>query len=154
MSIGNIISALLGGFGGCGLIPQTVLNVKSGGEGHFSSISYAVAMTSFVLVFAPFVGQISQAALSGIMIGVAFDTVAWESSLRTIISAINPEYHRDKSKAIISRAQRLIDFLALSISTVLCYSGNLAVGIIAGVIIQRGLLSARRRLGLELKCNL
>ena len=37
MSVGNTISALFGGFGGCGLIPQTVL--KSGGGGPFSSIS-------------------------------------------------------------------------------------------------------------------
>ncbi len=151
MSIGNIISSLLGGFGGCGLIPQTVLNVKSGGKGHFSSISYALAMASFVLVFAPFVGQISQAALSGIMICVAFDTVAWESSLRTIMSATNPEYHRDESKVIISRTERLIDVLALSISTLVCCSGNLAVGIIVGVLVQRGLLSARRRLGFGTK---
>ncbi len=151
MSIGNIISSLLGGFGGCGLIPQTVLNLKSGGKGHFSSISYALAMASFVLVFAPFVGQISQSALSGIMICVALDTVAWESSLRTIMSAINLEYHRDESKAIMSRAQRLIDVLALSISTIVCSSGKLAVGIIAGVLVQCGLLSACRRLGFGTK---
>ena len=151
MSIGNMISSLLGGFGGCGLIPQTVLNVKSGGKGHLSSISYALAMASFVLVFAPFVGQISQSALSGIMICVALDTVAWESSLRTIMSAINMEYHRDESKAIMSRAQRLIDVLALSISTIVCSSGKLAVGIIAGVLVQRGLLSACRRLGFGTK---
>lgn len=151
MSIGNMISSLLGGFGGCGLIPQTVLNVKSGGKGHLSSISYALAMASFVLVFAPFVGQISQSAISGIMICVSLDTVAWESSLRTIMSAINLEHHRDESKAIMSRAQRLIDVLALSISTIVCSSGKLAVGIIAGVLVQRGLLSACRRLGFGTK---
>ena len=33
MAWGKVASALLGGFGGCGLIPQTVLNVKSGGRG-------------------------------------------------------------------------------------------------------------------------
>jgi hypothetical protein len=120
MSNGNI-SSLLGGFGGCGLIPQTVLNVKSGGKGHFfSSISYTLAMALFVLDFAPFIGQIS----SGIVICVAFDIVAWELSLWTVASALNPEYHRDESKATISRAQHLVDFLALSISTVVCTQGT------------------------------
>lgn len=148
MSIGNVISSLLGGFGGCGLIPQTVLNVKSGGRGQFSSISYALAMASFVLVFAPFVGKTSQAALAGVMIGVAYDTVAWKSSLWTIITLINPKYHRNgNDQAIITRIQRLADFLALAISTVVCYSGNLAVGIISGVIVQRGLLSISQLLG-------
>lgn len=149
MSIGNISSSLLGGFGGCGLIPQTVLNVKSGGRGQVSSISYALAMASFVLVFAPFVGKVSQAALAGIMIGVAYDTVAWESSLRTIVCAINPNYHRDgkNEQVVMSRTQRLIDLLALAISTFVCYSGNLAVGIISGVIVQRGLHSVHLQLG-------
>merc|ERR1712048_1543702 len=36
-AVGKFISALLGGFGGCGLVPQTVLNVKSGGGGALSS---------------------------------------------------------------------------------------------------------------------
>lgn len=140
MSAGNLCSAFLGGFGGCGLIPQTVLNLKSGGGGPLSSISYALAMASFVLFFAPLVGKISEAALAGIMITVAYDTVAWSSSIKSI-------------KAVMSkggdgtRVQRLIDLFALGLSSYICYFGNLAVGIIGGVVAQRGLHSIFNRFG-------
>ena len=147
MSAGNIVSSLLGGFGGCGLIPQTVLNIKSGGVGSFSSVSYALAMASFVLFFAPLVGAISQAALAGIMITVAYDTVAWGSSLKAVQAVINPADHPDTTGQAVSRAQRTIELLALAMSSYICYFGNLAVGIIAGVVLQRGLLSVYRRLG-------
>ena len=32
LAMGNLASAALGGFGGCGLIPQTLLNAQSGGS--------------------------------------------------------------------------------------------------------------------------
>ncbi|KAL9189224.1 hypothetical protein ACHAXT_011714 [Thalassiosira profunda] len=147
MSAGNALSGFLGGFGGCGLIPQTVLNLKSGGGGAFSSISYAIAMASFVLFFAPLVGKISSAALAGIMITVAYDTVAWESSAKAFKAVINPSKYTDEDGKAVSRAQRWIEMLALGISSGICYFGNLAVGIIAGVSFQRGLLSIYNRFG-------
>lgn len=146
MSAGNILSAFIGGFGGCGLIPQTVLNLKSGGGGPLSSISYALAMASFVLFFAPLVGEISQAALAGIMITVAYDTVAWGSSLKAIKAVFNPADHPDVSGRAVSRVQRMIELSALAISSYVCFFGNLAVGIIAGVAFQRGLLSIYQQL--------
>lgn len=147
MSTGNILSSLLGGFGGCGLIPQTVLNLKSGGGGSISSISYAVAMALFVVAFAPLVGQISQAALAGIMITVAYDTVAWASSANAIKAVINPSKYPGGDGKAASRMQRMIELLALGLSSGICYFGNLAVGIIAGVAFQRGMLSIYKRLG-------
>ncbi|KAL3799424.1 hypothetical protein HJC23_013879 [Cyclotella cryptica] len=146
MSSGNILSSLLGGFGGCGLIPQTVLNLKSGGGGAFSSISYAVAMGLFVVAFAPLVGQISQAALAGIMVTVAYDTVAWSSSAKAIKAVLNPSKYPGNDGKSVSRSERVIDLLALGISSWICYFGNLAVGIVAGVGFQRGALSILRRL--------
>lgn len=142
MSTGNLISAFLGGFGGCGLIPQTVLNIKSGGGGKFSSISYALSMASFVLFFAPFVGKISEAALAGIMITVAYDTVAWSSSLQTIKAVL-----RKEEGGVRIRVRRFIDLFALGLSSYICYFGNLAVGIISGVVAQRGLNSIFNRIG-------
>jgi SulP family sulfate permease len=146
MSFGNILSSLLGGFGGCGLIPQTVLNLKSGGGGAFSSISYAVAMALFVVAFAQLVGQISQAALAGIMVTVAYDTVAWGPSANAFKAVLNPSKYLDNGK-VAPRMQRVIELLALAISSGICYFGNLAVGIIAGVAFQRGMLSVYKRFG-------
>ena len=145
MSVGNTISALFGGFGGCGLIPQTVL--KSGGGGPFSSISYALAMASFVVVLAPLVGQISSAALAGIMITIAYDTVAWGPSFKALQAVLKPSDYLDVDGQAVSRAQRMIELLALGISSYICYFGNLAVGIIVGVTFQNGILSMYRRLG-------
>lgn len=139
MSTGNLASAFLGGFGGCGLIPQTVLNLKSGGGGPFSSISYALAMASFVLFFAPLVGKISEAALAGIMITVAYDTVAWGPSLKSMKAVMTNEGGAG------TRVQRLIDLFALGLSSYICYFDNLAIGIISGVVAQRGLHSIFNR---------
>ena len=139
MSSGNLLSAFLGGFGGCGLIPQTVLNIKSGGGGPFSSMSYALAMASFVLFFAPAVGKITEAALAGIMITVAYDTVAWGPSFNALKAVLT------KGEGNKSRVKRLIDLFALGLSSYICYFGNLAVGIISGVVFQRGLHSIFNR---------
>ena len=144
MSVGNILSSLFGGFGGCGLIPQTVLNIKSGGGGPLASASYAAAMAAFVVFLAPLVGKISLAALAGIMITVAYDTIAIDSTLNTIKAAINPSNYPDGKGRSVGRIQRLIELSALSLSTYICYFGNLAVGIVAGVVFQRGLLSLFR----------
>jgi MFS superfamily sulfate permease-like transporter len=148
MSAGNIISASLGGFGGCGLIPQSVLNIKSGGGGPMSSISYALAMSSFVLFFAPLVGKIPEAVLAAIMLTVATDTVAWGPTLTAIQNMIyNPSSTTTTTgSSKVSRIQRIIEFGALAITSYICYFGNLAVGIVVGVAFQRGLLSIYRHL--------
>lgn len=145
MSAGNILSASLGGFGGCGLIPQSVLNIKSGGGGPLSSISYALAMASFVLFFAPLVGQIPEAVLAAIMLTVATDTVAWGPTLTSIQNMIYNPSTTTGSSTTVSRIQRIIEFGALAITSYVCYFGNLAVGILAGVAFQRGLLSILHR---------
>merc|ERR1712176_154628 len=53
LAAGNGLSVLLGGFGGCGLVPQTILNLNSGGGGVISTGSYAASMILFALVLAP-----------------------------------------------------------------------------------------------------
>ena len=146
MSAGNIISASLGGFGGCGLIPQSVLNIKSGGGGTLSSISYALAMASFVLFFAPLVGKIPEAVLAAIMLTVATDTVAWGPTLGAIRNMMHDPSSAAATGSKVSRIQRIIEFGALVITSYICYFGNLAVGIVAGVAFQRGLLYIYRQL--------
>jgi hypothetical protein len=57
LGIGNFLSAIFGGFGGCGLIPNTLLNGSAGGEGYASAISYASCLGLSVLAFAPVIGK-------------------------------------------------------------------------------------------------
>lgn len=50
LSGANVLSACLGGFGGCGLIPNTLLNLKSGGRTATSGLAYALSIALFTLV--------------------------------------------------------------------------------------------------------
>ena len=61
-----LVSGLFGGFGGCGLIPNTLLNGDSGGEGYASSFAYSGFLILFVVAFAPIIGKIPMASLAGI----------------------------------------------------------------------------------------
>ena len=134
MSVGKGISAIFGGFGGCGLIPQTVLNIKSGGGGPLSSAAYAISMIMFVLFAAPLVGQISLAALAGIMFCVSFDTIQWGATFGAAKAAI-----KKSGKGVRS------ELAGLAVAMYICYTGDMAVGISAGVIVEKAL----KRFGLK-----
>ena len=124
LAAGNGVSALLGGFGGCGLIPQTVVNIKSGGAGgQVSSWAYAGAMASFVLFLAPLVGGISQAALAGLFLTVAADTVQWGATWQLVKDAMG------------GGGVPIARLLAMAVATVLC-TKDLAAGIIGGVLTE------------------
>jgi SulP family sulfate permease len=65
VGLGNFASAMFGGFGGCGLIPNTLLNSRNGGLSYVSSLAYALSLALCVILFAPVIGRIPMAALSG-----------------------------------------------------------------------------------------
>ena len=125
LSLGNAVSAATGGFGGCGLVPQTVLNLQSGGAGVASVASYASSMALFGLVLAPAVGQVSAAALAGVLVCVSIDTIAWRPTLDTARAALEDD----------DDARRRL--LTLALTTVLCYKAGFAVGIVAGVALDK-----------------
>ena len=125
LSLGNAVSAVTGGFGGCGLVPQTVLNLQSGGAGVASVASYASSMALFGLVLAPAVGQISAAALAGVLVCVSLDTIAWRPTLETVRAALEDD----------DDARRRLVVLALT--AVLCYEAGFAAGIVAGVAMDK-----------------
>ena len=125
LSLGNAVSAATGGFGGCGLVPQTVLNLQSGGAGAFSVAAYAASMVLFALVLAPAVGQVSAAALAGVLVCVSIDTIAWRPTLETVRAALEDD---DDAR------WRLV---TLALTTVLCYKAGFAVGIVAGVVFDK-----------------
>lgn len=65
LGLGNAATSFFGGFGGCGLIPNTVLNTYNGGNSYISSVAYAISTALCVLLFAPVIGLIPMAALAG-----------------------------------------------------------------------------------------
>lgn len=121
LSLGNAVSAVTGGFGGCGLVPQTVLNLQSSGAGSASIAAYASSMVLFGLVLAPAVGQISAAALAGVLVCVSIDTVQWRATIDTLRAALDDD---DDAR------RRLV---VLAVTGVFCYEAGFAVGIVAGV---------------------
>jgi len=71
--------------GGCAMIGQSVINVKSGGRGRLSTFIAGTVLLILVVFGAPWVGQIPMAALVAVMIMVSLSTFNWRSirNLRT-----------------------------------------------------------------------
>ena len=118
LGIANAASSLFGGIAGCGMIGQTVSNVKYGGRGRLSTL-FAGALLLVLMVFLkPWVSQVPVAALVAIMVMVSIDTFDW-SSLRKLV--IHP------------RASSLV-MLATVVVTV--FTSNLALGVTVGVLLS------------------
>ena len=128
LAAGNAASALSGGFGGCGLIPQTVLNLNSGGGGDLSSLCYAAALASFVVAGGPVVGEISQAAIAGVVVQISLTTIRWRASYDYLAAAARGG---DAGPAV-----------SLVVTCAACYAGGFAAGVAAGVACDKVLLPA------------
>ncbi|MFP2997716.1 SulP family inorganic anion transporter [Spongiivirga sp. MCCC 1A20706] len=113
----NIITGLFGGMGGCAMIGQSIINIKSGGRTRLSGIVAALSLLCFILFASGLIEQVPIAALVGVMFMVVIGTFAW-SSFRII------------RKIPVSDALVLI---AVSVITVF---KDLAVAVVAGVIIS------------------
>ncbi len=68
-----------GGMGGCAMIGQSMINMKSGGRTRMSGISAALFLLVFILVASSLIEQIPLAALVGVMFMVVIGTFAWQS---------------------------------------------------------------------------
>jgi SulP family sulfate permease len=77
--LGNIVNGFFGGMGGCAMIGQSIINIKSGGRGRLSGITAAIALLCFILFGSSYIEQVPIAALVGVMFMVVFGTFAWSS---------------------------------------------------------------------------
>ncbi len=75
----NIVTGFFGGMGGCAMIGQSMINVKSGGKTRLAGISAAIFLLIFILFASGLIEQIPLAALVGVMFMVVIGTFAWES---------------------------------------------------------------------------
>ena len=78
---GNIVSALIGGMGGCAMIGQSVINVSSGGRGRLSTFVAGAFLLFLIVVLDDLVRIIPMAALVAVMIMVSIGTFSWRSIL-------------------------------------------------------------------------
>lgn len=82
--MGNMLSGLTGGIGGCALLGQSIINVQSGGGvSRLSGMSMAVFLALGIVAAAPLLGAVPIAALVGVMLLVCQSTFSW-SSLRVL----------------------------------------------------------------------
>jgi len=117
LGIGNTTSGLFGGMAGCAMIGQSVINFTSGGLGRLSSFTAAVLLITLVVNFSSVIAAIPVAVLVGIMFMVSIGTFEF-SSLKRI-------RHMPKS-----------DVFVLVVVTIITVYYDLAVAVIAGVIIS------------------
>jgi len=113
----NIVTGFFGGMGGCAMIGQSMINVKSGGRTRLSGISAALFLLAFILVGSSLIEQIPLAALVGVMFMVVIGTFAWQS-LR-----IMPKIPR-------------LDAFVIVLVTVVTVMHDLAIAVVVGVIVS------------------
>ena len=75
----NVVTGFFGGMGGCAMIGQSMINVKSGGRTRLSGISAALFLLAFILIGSQWIEMIPLAALVGVMFMVVIGTFAWNS---------------------------------------------------------------------------
>ena len=113
----NIVSGLMGGMAGCGMIGQSVINVKSGGRTRLSTLSAGVFLLVMVVFMDEWVAQIPMAALVAVMIMVSIGTFSWESL-------------RNMKKYPVSSNIVMVATVVVVVTT-----HNLAYGVFVGVLL-------------------
>lgn len=113
----NFVNGFFGGMGGCAMIGQSIINIKSGGRMRLSGIVAAVALLIFILFASGYIEMIPLAALTGVMFMVVFGTFAW-STFRII------------GKVPWS------DVFVILLVTVMTVVFDLAIAVFAGVIVS------------------
>ena len=113
----NIVTGLFGGMGGCAMIGQSIINIKSGGRTRLSGIVASLTLLGFILFASDLIEQVPIAALVGVMFMVVIGTFAWSS-------------FRIMNK--IPRTDLFVLILVSSLTVVF----DLAIAVIAGVIVS------------------
>jgi len=115
--VANTVTGFFGGMGGCAMIGQSMINVKSGGRHRLSGITAALFLLAFILVASGLIEQIPLAALVGVMFMVVIGTFAWQSI------------------TILRKIPKTDAFVMLLVTAVTVIS-DLAVAVIVGVIVS------------------
>jgi len=118
LGIANAAASLFGGIAGCGMIGQTVSNVKYGGRGRLSTLFAGTFLLVLMVLLKPWVSQVPVPALVAIMVMVSIDTFDW-SSLRSVV------VHPKMSSTVM---------VATVLVTVISF--NLALGVTVGVLLS------------------
>ena len=115
--LANVVTGFFGGMGGCAMIGQSMINIKSGARMRLSGVLAALFLLLFILFASPLIEQIPIGALVGVMFVVVIGTFSW-SSLRII------------RKVPLSDAMVMVLVSAVTVAT------DLAIAVVVGVIVS------------------
>lgn len=113
----NFVTGFFGGMGGCAMIGQSMINVKSGGRTRIAATAAALFLLAIILIASPLIELIPVAALVGVMFMVVIGTFAW-NSLKALFRV------------------PLADALVIIVVTVVTVLADLAIAVIVGVIMS------------------
>ncbi|MEL0438838.1 SulP family inorganic anion transporter [Phycobacter sp. K97] len=113
----NIVTGFFGGMGGCAMIGQSMINVKSGGRTRIAGITAALFLLLFIVVASPLIEQIPLAALVGVMFMVVIGTFAWNSF------------------KVMTKVP-MMDAFVIVLVTVVTVMTDLAIAVVVGVIVS------------------
>jgi len=116
--IANIVTGFFGGMGGCAMIGQSVINIRSGGRRRLSGIMAAVSLLCFILFLSSWIEKIPLAALTGVMFMVVIGTFEW-SSFR-----------------ILNKIPKTDAFVLILVSLITVFTHNLALAVLSGVVVS------------------
>jgi SulP family sulfate permease len=114
----NILNGFFFGMGGCPMIAQTLVNLSAGSRARLSGIIAALTILLIILVGAPFIERVPMAALTGVMMMVAFGTFEWMSF------------------RVINKMPRQDIFVGVAVALITIWLHNLALAVLVGVIIS------------------
>jgi sulfate permease, SulP family len=116
--IANFATGFFGGMGGCAMIGQSVINVKSGGSTRLSTFVAGLFLLILIVGLGPWVAQIPMPALVAVMVMVSIGTFSWSSikNLRT---------HPWQSSVVM-----------LATVLVVVWTHDLAQGVLVGVLLS------------------
>jgi SulP family sulfate permease len=119
LGIANILAGFYGGIAGCAMIGQTIVNVEMGkGRSRVSTFAAGLVLLLLVTALSEVMAKIPMSVLAGIMVIVAVKTFSWHSIHPTTLT-----------KLPVTETLVMLVTVAATVST-----GNLAIGVVAGVM--------------------
>jgi SulP family sulfate permease len=116
--IANIVTGFFGGMAGCGMVGQSIINVRSGATSRLSTFVSGAFLLFSIILLRDIVMQIPMAVLVGVMIMVAAETFDWKSL-------------KQLQKMPLSEA-----FVMPMTVIVVVWTHDLAQGVLAGVLVS------------------
>ncbi len=118
LGLANVAAGLFGGIAGCGMIGQTVGNIRYGGRGRLSTLVAGLFLLILMVLLRPWIARVPVAALVAIMIMVSVSTFSW-TSFRDLV-----------------RHPKVSSLVMLATVVITVATSDLAAGVVVGVLLS------------------